>query len=158
MKSLVVYYSRDGSTKKVAEALAKELGSDVEELVDKKDRKGPLGYLMGGKDATLKSLTDLGPLKYDPSAYELVLVGTPVWSFTMAPAPRTYLTQMKGKIRKAAFFATCGGSGGDRACVQMGEVSGLKPIATFVLREAEVKAGGYEAKVRGFSEGISRSL
>ncbi|MFH0863084.1 MAG: flavodoxin [Candidatus Altiarchaeota archaeon] len=154
MKSLVVYYSRDGSTRKVSEELAKILGSDVEELTDKKGRKGPIGYMMGGKDAAMKKLTDLGSVKYDPSQYDIVVVGTPVWAMTMSPAVRTYLTRMKGKMRKAAFFATYGGSGGDRAVKHMGELSGLKPTATLGLTESEVKSGSYTQKLREFSEDI----
>jgi flavodoxin len=36
MKSLVVYYSRTGKTKFVAETIAAELGSEIEEIVDLK--------------------------------------------------------------------------------------------------------------------------
>jgi flavodoxin len=39
-KILVVYYSRTGVTKKLAENIAKELHADGEELVDIKKRKG----------------------------------------------------------------------------------------------------------------------
>ena len=44
MRSLVVYYSRTGVTKKVAEAISRKLGSDVEEIIDQRDRSGPKGY------------------------------------------------------------------------------------------------------------------
>ena len=37
VKSLVVYYTRDGNTKFVAETVAAELGSDIEEVVDMKN-------------------------------------------------------------------------------------------------------------------------
>jgi len=38
LKSLVVYYSRTGNTRFVAEKIAKEIGADFEEIVDKKKR------------------------------------------------------------------------------------------------------------------------
>jgi flavodoxin len=38
MKSLLIYYSRTGKTKFVAETIAAELGSDIEEVVDLKNR------------------------------------------------------------------------------------------------------------------------
>jgi len=53
---LIVYYSRSGHTEKVVTKLAEILGADVEKLVDLKNRKGILGFIIGGKDATLKSL------------------------------------------------------------------------------------------------------
>jgi flavodoxin len=47
MKALVVFYSRTGATKQVAEALAESLNCDSEELIDTKKRGGPLGFLSG---------------------------------------------------------------------------------------------------------------
>jgi len=45
MKTLVVYYSRTGKTKFVAEKIAVELKADVEEVVDLKSRSGRFGFL-----------------------------------------------------------------------------------------------------------------
>jgi len=46
LKSLVVYYSRTGNARFVAETIAAEIGADVEEVVDMKKRSGPLGISM----------------------------------------------------------------------------------------------------------------
>ena len=51
VKSLVVYYTRDGNTKFVAETVAAELGSDIEEVVDMKNRAGKLGWMSAGRDS-----------------------------------------------------------------------------------------------------------
>jgi len=51
MKALVVYYSRTGNTKFVAEKIAQELGADIEEVIDKKNRFGLINYLRAGGDA-----------------------------------------------------------------------------------------------------------
>lgn len=51
MKTLVVFYSRTGNTKKMAKILAKELHADIDEIVDLKNRKGILGYIFSGRDA-----------------------------------------------------------------------------------------------------------
>ena len=42
MKSLVVYYTRTGKTKFVAETIATQLAADVEEIVDQKSAKARL--------------------------------------------------------------------------------------------------------------------
>ena len=44
MKCLVVYYTRTGKTKFVAEAIATQLGADLEEVVDLKKRGGAIGW------------------------------------------------------------------------------------------------------------------
>lgn len=54
MKSLVVFYSRTGNTRRVAEMIAGEMKADLQELVDKKSRKGPIALLRAGRDAIKK--------------------------------------------------------------------------------------------------------
>ena len=87
MKALVVYYSRSGVTRKVAQALAAALGAEIEEIVDTKDRSGAGGWLKAGADASLKRLTAIQPMTKDPAGYDLVVIGTPVWGWTMTPIP-----------------------------------------------------------------------
>ena len=54
MKTLVVLYSRTGTTKKVGEEIAAALKADVEEIIDTKKRSGPIGYVQAGRDAMKK--------------------------------------------------------------------------------------------------------
>jgi len=152
MKTLIVYYSRTGMTKKVALKLAGELGADIEELVDKNKRAGAVGYLMSGRDAMQKKLAVIEPLRYNPADYDLVIVGTPTWAYAMACAVRTYLTDHKGEIKQAAFFATHGSDGGSRAIKQMVELSGLKARAELVLTSKEAAKEDYQEKLLSFME------
>src|SRR3989339_644824 len=99
MKTLIVYYSRTGTTKRVAEAIAEKLGADLEEIVDKKDRKGAMGYLTAGRDATLRRLTEIEPLKKRAEDYDLVIIGTPIWSWNMSVAVRAYLSLNKEALK-----------------------------------------------------------
>lgn len=150
MKALVVFYSRDGHTRAVAREIAQALGADNEEIVDKKNRKGIIGWLLGGRDATRKLDTEIGPLKCDPAQYDLVVVGTPVWAWNMAPAVRAYLVRNKGKIKSAAFFCTQGGSGGEKTFGCMEELLGMKPKATLELNAKELAGPEKGAKITAF--------
>jgi len=67
MKTLVVYYSRTGTTKTVGKAIAKELKADSDEIIDLKNRLGPVNYIIAGKDATLRKLTKI-KVKRNPKA------------------------------------------------------------------------------------------
>ena len=60
MKVLVVYYSRTGNTKFVAEAIAQSLEADIEEIKDKKNRMGVFGFLRCGYEAIFKTLQAAG--------------------------------------------------------------------------------------------------
>ena len=108
MKSLVMFYSRTGTTKQIGEALAQLLECDSEELVDTKKRSGPLGFVSAGRDAQTKKLTTLADIKDDPALYDLVILGTPVWGGTLSSAIRTYISANRSKFKRVAFFCTQG--------------------------------------------------
>ena len=45
LRTLVVYYSRSGTTRKIAEALSEALNANIEEIVEANDRAGFFGYV-----------------------------------------------------------------------------------------------------------------
>lgn len=150
MKILVVYYSRDGHTKAVAQTIARELGAEIEEIVDRKNRRGFFNWFLAGRDAARKKLTEIDPISCDPGRYDLLIIGTPVWAWNMTPAVRTYLAQTRGKIKQAAFFCTQGGSGGEKTFGYMEELSGLKPKAILELNSKELAGPDKGRKIAEF--------
>ncbi len=154
-KTLVVYYSRTGTTKRVAEAIADGLGADVEEVIDSRDRKGMLGFVVAGKDAGLGRLTEIREVRSDPSAYDLVVLGTPVWAWSVTPAIRTYIAQCKDRLPRVAFFLTTGGTGADRTFEQMAELCGKPPVARLALTTKEVRKGRAADKIEAFVAELS---
>ncbi len=133
MKILVTFYSRTGNTRKLAQQIAKNLNADIDEIIDKKDRTGILGWFSGGKDAFFKKQTQIGFIK-NPQGYDLVIVGTPVWIGTMTPAIRTYLTQ--NRLNNVAFFCTFGGKE-SKTFTEMEKLSG-KPIVVLGLKDKKI--------------------
>jgi flavodoxin len=109
LKSLVVYYSRTGNARFVAETIAAEMGADVEEIIDQKKRSGPIGFLTGGSDARRGKETIILPTTKKPSEYDLIVVGTPVWASRPSPAIVTYLKKNDLSGKKVALFFTRGG-------------------------------------------------
>jgi len=103
---LVVYYSRDGHTKQVAEELAKRFDADTERLIDRRNRKGPIGTARAGKDALAKNLTEIDQLKKDPAQYRIILIGTPSWFNNMTPAVRTFVAEYDLSGKKIGVFGT----------------------------------------------------
>lgn len=152
MKTLVVYYSRTGNTRKVAEALAGKLGADIEELKEDINRRGFIGYLTAGRDGMLKRKTRINPLSNNPSDYDLVLVGGPIWGFNLAPPLRTFLSEFKGKLKQTAFFCTMGGSGDTRTFIEMEKECGLTPKKNLSVTEKEVADCSYQDACKAFSK------
>jgi flavodoxin len=155
---LVVYYSRTGTTKKVASAIAQALSADLEQIADPMPRGGILGYLKSGFDATLKRATPIAAPKLSPRPYDLVVVGSPTWNASVATPVRTYLMRERGLLGAVAFFATCGGRGGDRVVGEMAQIAGIVPAATLVLRQGDVERGRHVADVDRFAHAISAKL
>lgn len=138
-KILIVYYSRTGTTKKLALALAKELNADEEELIDYKKRTWLLWYLGAGKDAALKKQTKIQEFIHDLTAYDIVVLGTPVWDFTMATAMRTFLALYGDRLpKKVAFFCTQAKDWAQEAFQDMAASIGNTPIATLACLTRDV--------------------
>ncbi len=157
MKTLVVYYTRTGNTKKLADELAAALKADVEELKDGKNRGGPIGFLMAGREAMKKTPAHLASLAHDPAAYDVVVVGSPVWASTVCSPVRTFLAQHRTHLKKVAWFCTSGGedpAGAEKTFEAMTEESGLKPAATLGLGRVSMK-NDHSQKVSAFAASLS---
>ena len=143
MKSLVTYYSRTNITKKLAENIASEINADIDEITPKVNYQGKMGYARGGKHAIQEKIVDLEGLKFDPSEYDMVYVGGPIWAGKAANPVISYLKQNEGKFNNVKFFLTAGGSGFEGGFSQMEKYS-KKPIKTLALTTKEVKKDDYD--------------
>jgi flavodoxin len=146
VKTLVVYYSRTGTTKKVGQEIARQLKADEEEIFDVKSRLGPIGWLRSGREAMNKKLTEIKPIKKNPSKYDMVVIGTPIWAANMSSPVRTYLS--KHKFKKTAYFLTGGGVPG-KTFEEMSAIAG-KPVATLAITSKEAVQNTYSGKVEEF--------
>jgi flavodoxin len=139
MKCLVVFYSNTGNTEKVAKEISESLDCDLGPIVDLKSRGGSLGFFLAGFDAMLKSGTKIKEPDFDPSEYDLVVIGSPIWAGNIPPALRTYLDSNKGKISQVAFFVTKGGEKPGKVYDEMEEILEKKPVATYSVNSSELE-------------------
>jgi flavodoxin len=149
---LVVYFSRTGTTRKVAELLARLLRADLEEIRDTEDRMGVRGYFRSGREAFFQRRTVLKQPQRDPASYDLVVIGTPIWNLSLSSPVRTYLMLMRVKLPRVAFFLTHKRFGDQRVLAQMEQMVGKAPVARLVLKQEQVDRGGFIADVEPFVE------
>jgi flavodoxin len=129
-KILVVYYSRTGTTKEVAQEIASKLNADIEEIIDKKDRSGVLGFFAASKDAKNENLTELAEMKKNPKEYNLIIIGTPVWDETVSTPVRTYLIKYKDSLpEKVAFFTTSRATEAEIVVKKMEKIIGKSAVS-----------------------------
>jgi flavodoxin len=155
MKTLVVYYSLTNHTHKVAQLIAQGVGANIERILDAQSRESFFGYLRSGRESMLKRPGRIQPVKEDPSAYDLIILGAPVWSWNLSPPMRGFVTAEKDKFKRVAFFCTEGGSGGPRLFRQLQTLCGKAPEATLEITEGELKSGDYVGKVQEFIRQVS---
>ena len=148
-KTLIVYDSRSGYTRRVAQSLAARLDADLDEVRIVQALEGSLGYAMCAIEAIGGLAPALRPTTKDPGKYDLVVVGTPVWFWSLASPVRSWLERYPLRGRRFAFFCTMGGSGASCVFSTMKELAGGDPIATLALTDDEVDASA-RAKVDGF--------
>jgi len=159
MKVLIVFYSRTGNTKKVAEEIANIVKTDSEEILDTKNRKGVFGFLISGRDAFLKRYTDIKKIKKDPLMYDLVIIGTPIWAVNISPPIRTYIHKYKNAFKNIAFFCTSGSGYHKYAAkvfIDMENLSNKKPIALLNISKREVNKKHFD-KIKVFTKEIEKS-
>jgi flavodoxin len=158
-KILVVYHSRSGYTQRVAKALAARLDADLEAIEIVQPLDGPLGYVMCAIEAIAGLAPALRPARKKSAAYDLVVVGTPVWFWSLASPVRSWLETHPLRGRRFAFFSTMAGSGATCAFSTMTQLAGGEPVATLALTGHEVDAGArakLDAFVRALRAGRTR--
>ncbi len=96
MKTAVVFYTRDGSTRMAAELLAKKLGADMFELKEMKQRgKSPAAFIAAGFGASVGLRSRLADdFAQQMQAYDTICVGSPVWAGKTVPAVNAFLHGM----------------------------------------------------------------
>ena len=114
MKTAVVYYSIDGNGALVAKELIALLNADLIRLhtADEKPRKGFVQFLWGCKMMLLNKNPPLKPYSFNPLAYDLIILGSPVWGASPAPPIRSFLAEAGLSGKKVAFYLTHTGSVG----------------------------------------------
>lgn len=151
-KALIVYHSRTGNTRRVAQALARRLDADLDEIRIVQPMQGALGYAACAIEAIAGLAPALRPMKKEPADYALVLIGTPVWFWNLSSPVRSWLAQHRPKHR-VAFFCTMGGSGAQRVFAAMAELLGKQPVATLALTDAQVEAG-FDDRLAAFVQSL----
>ncbi|EOQ40116.1 flavodoxin [Butyricicoccus pullicaecorum] len=113
MKSLIVYFSHSGTTRRLAELIAKETGGDLLELVPEIAYPREYSTVVAQAKRELQSgyRPALKTAFPDLSAYDMVFVGTPNWWSSPAPPVLTFLEQVGQSGVQIAPFCTHGGGG-----------------------------------------------
>ncbi|WP_230947396.1 flavodoxin family protein [Burkholderia territorii] len=157
-KVLVVFYSRTGTTRRAASALAEMLDADVEEIAVARDRAGPFGYLRSLVEAINQKPAEIVATQRDPAAYDLVVIGSPVWAGCVSSPVRAYLVANQRRLPRLAFFCSFAQRGADSALTQMRTLARKSPLAECRVTPRETLHGDASPILAAFAEQAARRL
>ena len=114
MKKLVIFYSLEGNTAFVAEAIAEAIDAEILELKPKKDLnpKSFFTFFWGGMQVVFKIKPALMELDKNIENYDILFIGTPVWAANFTPSLRTLFSKVNIKNKKIALFCCYGDNEG----------------------------------------------
>jgi flavodoxin len=132
---LIVYYSQEGSTRQIAQGLARATGGTLRELIDSRTMAN------GGMfRALLAALLGLGTTLVDPDytvePHEAVVIMTPVWLGNPAPAVTAFISNVH-LTGKKTFIVAVGGTAGNPGAIARLEKR-LKTRGASIVGHAEV--------------------
>jgi menaquinone-dependent protoporphyrinogen IX oxidase len=132
LRIALIYYSRTGTTKEVSkyvEARLKEhkLNVDTYELRLVREYSRPLHLnLRLITDVLLsRSVSYVGDEGFNPEAYDLVVIGTPIWVGSITPPIRSFIRRYRGMIKAPIICFTTSLMGRDYSRKFKNELEGL---------------------------------
>lgn len=95
MKKLVVFYSYTGHTKMIAESIQRKLNCDILEIKPFKPYSTDYQTVVDEEqnNSSVGKTPDIQKIDKNLNDYDEIIIGTPVWWYTIAPVIRTFLTQ-----------------------------------------------------------------
>ncbi len=160
MKTLVLYYSQNGTTKAVAEEIADKLGADIEAIVPVTLYDGDFMATIerGKKELDGGILPEIQPIKADIQSYDVIFLGFPIWFGVYATPVFTVLENVDFSGKKIVPFCTFGSGGLESSTADLAKAEPKAEILPgYGVRAARLEAMPKEVdnflKANGFIEG-----
>lgn len=112
-KTLILYYSQEGSTETVAKEIAKNTGWDIERFDVAPAYDGDFNATVQRSQQESRSgeLPALVPIKSDLSKYDRIFLGFPIWSGVYANPVKSLLNEVNLNGKTIVTFCTFGSGG-----------------------------------------------
>ena len=108
-KPIIVYYSRTGKTRIVANTLKDQLSCEIEEIKSTEDREGFWGVITCVLDSILDRDDVIEPFNKDLKGYNPIIIASPIWIGKLSSPARTFIKQTELKDKEVDIFLTYNG-------------------------------------------------
>lgn len=111
MKTIVIYYGYGNHTKMIAERIKEKIGCEILEIQPKIPYSTDYQTVVDETEDNLESrkTPEIKDFDINLDEYDMVILGTPVWWYTITPPIRTFLTKYDLSGKTVIPFATNAG-------------------------------------------------
>ncbi len=150
----IVFYSRSGTGRAVADRLAELTRWPVHEVRDAAPRIGLYGDLRCIVDSVFKRKPAFRYAGPSLDSYDHVVLITPVWLRSLAAPMRAFLDTERPLLPAYSVICVMSGYGGFRAVDDIATVTGARPRSILLLKQYDVLAGESDAALCRFKRQI----
>ena len=154
MKTLIVYFTRTGYTKKIVDKLQSELTADVEAITEEDRMQGLLGCIKSGRQGARKVDVDINPLEADLTSYKLVMMASPVWSGNASALIRAFINKYREALPETAVVLTHDSPDVTDAFTDIDELLSNKALAYGDVNRRVIQANEHHEAVKAFIDKI----
>ncbi len=138
MKTVILYYTLGGSSKKEAERLCAAYDADICQVQEAKKRTLFNSYFPGCPNAMKRKASAIKPLGIDFAPYDKIVLVAPIWAGFPAPAFNAAVALLPKSKEVELIF--CSGSG-DSGKSKQGTVELIEKAGCTVVSYTDVKTG-----------------
>ena len=156
MHVLIAYYSWQGHTAKIAQALAGQLGAEMVRI----EPVAESGMFVKAMKAILGRKSDIRPCRVDLAGVDHLVIASPVWAHKVPPYVNEYLSRVTGGSGKPfSVLVEMGGSGAESAIGVIRralEKKGMRFVASAFTLEEQVNNGMFGDRITALAEAIRK--
>ncbi len=142
----VLFVTRSGRTRGLAQDFGRRAGAEVHEIGDLVPRAGILGFLRAGAQSARRASTPIADPEVDLSAVDTVVLFQPVWASGVCPPIRTWLKAHEAELAGKRLGLALSNKGSEGAPLKAKFEAEFGPLAAFtVVRESLPPAEKAEA-------------
>ncbi len=157
MQSRLVYYSRTGTTRLLADAISARLVAEEAEITCARYGPGLFGWLRAVRDS-LRGVRPEIAFEVRDENTDCLIIGGPVLAGSLAAPVRSYIAQLNHLPDRIGVFLTSGGPPPHpRAEEELRALLGRAPDAMLWLRAADVREGRHMDEVEDFFRELTHS-
>jgi flavodoxin len=145
MKSIIVYYTFGGSTKKEAERLAAERQAPVCKVMEARNRSFLGSFVPGGYSAMHRKASSIKPLDIRLQDYDRIIIGCPVWAGFPAPAFNA-IVELLPRGKEVEVFLCSGG--GETPKSEQGTKALIEKKGCTLVSYRDVKTNAMPGKMK----------